>query len=80
MRDIELFAKRALEAAVKVGVPQGIGGVADAIEKPEFAVAVGLAKLAAEQGPVPTAASKKSKKLPKLPKAPNFLKKILAKF
>lgn len=48
MRDIELFAKKVLEAAVKVGVPSGLNGVSEAVQKPEFATAVGLAMLAAE--------------------------------
>ena len=47
MRDIDLFAKQILEAAIKIGVPKGAGGVADAVGKPEFATAVGLALLAA---------------------------------
>ena len=48
MRDIELFAKKVLEAAVKVGKPVGLSGVSEAVEKPEFATAVGLVMLAAE--------------------------------
>lgn len=48
MRDIDLFAKQVLEAAVKIGVPTGLGGVAEAVEKPEFATAVGLVMMAAE--------------------------------
>ena len=46
MRDIELFAKNALEASVKVGIPQGFGGISEAIAKPEYAVAAGLAQAA----------------------------------
>ena len=37
------FAKQALEASIKIGIPTGLGGVADAIEKPEYAAAIGLA-------------------------------------
>lgn len=81
MRDIELFAKNALEASVKIGVPQGLGGVSEAIAKPEFAVAAGLALLAAEESALDFAPNKKSaKKSLKLPKAPGFLKKIFSKF
>lgn len=80
MRDIELFAKKSLEAAVKIGKPQNLGGVAEAIEKPEFATAVGLAMFAAEEGPIAGAPSKKPAKLPKLPKTPGFLKKLFSKF
>ncbi len=60
MRDIEVFAKECLEAATRIGVPSGLGGVAEGIEKPEYAAAVGLTLYAAEfglAGPV-----KKSKK------------------
>ena len=42
MRDIEVFAKEALEMSVKIGTPKGLGGVASAIEKPEYAAAIGL--------------------------------------
>ena len=50
MRDIEVFAKQALEMSVKVGAPSGLGGVANAVEKPEYAVAVGLMLIAVEGG------------------------------
>ena len=80
MRDIDLFAKKCLEAAVKIGVPQGLGGVSEAIERPEFATAVGLALLAAEQNSLePSTGKKKSIKPPKI-KSPGFLKKLFSKF
>lgn len=78
MRDIDLFAKKCLDAAVKIGVPQSLGGVSESIEKPEYATAVGLALLAAEESAV-EAPIKKSKKSFKFAK-PNFLKKLFAKF
>lgn len=80
MRDLDLFVKKALEASAKIGAPTGLGGVSDAVEKPEFATAVGLAMLAAEEAGASEIAAKKSKKLPKLSKSPNFLKKIFSKF
>lgn len=80
MRDIDIFAKQALEAAVKVGVPQNLGGVSESIEKPEYAVAVGLALLAADQINLDAPVNKKSKKSSKLPKPSNFIKKIFSKF
>lgn len=80
MRDIELFAKKALEASVKIGLPQSLDGVAEAIQKPEFATAIGLAMIAAEENQYPLPEnkkiSKKSKSGPKL----GFLKKIFSKF
>lgn len=42
MRGIEVFAKQAFEASVKIGIPEGLSGVADSIKKPEYAVAIGL--------------------------------------
>lgn len=81
MRDIDVFAKKALEASVKIGTPQGLGGVSEAIEKPEFATAVGLAMIAAEdyQHEMPT--TKKSSKLPKIgSKGPGLFKRIFSKF
>lgn len=50
MRDVEVFAKECLEAATRVGLPSGLGGVAEGVEKPEYAAAVGLALYAAEFG------------------------------
>lgn len=84
MRDIDLFAKSALEASVKIGVPLGLGGVADAVTKPEYAAAVGLALLAAEESApaeLPRKSSKKPSKKPKSSKNPlSFIKKIFSKF
>ena len=80
MRDIDLFAKKSLEAAVKIGTPKGLGGVSDAIEKPEFATAVGLAMLAAEESQYTPVGGKKAKKGFKMPKTPGLLKKLFSKF
>lgn len=48
MKDIDVFAKQILEASVKIGAPRNLGGVANAVEKPEYAAAVGLMILASE--------------------------------
>lgn len=83
MRDIELFAKEVLEAAVKIGVPTGLNGVSEAIEKPEFATAVGLAMMAAEDGQYAMSPSKKGLKKAgkaKGSKQPGLFKKIFSKF
>lgn len=85
MRDIEIFAKKSLEAAVKIGIPKGLGGVAESIEKPEFATAIGLAMIAAEDSKyqIPTGKNpKKSKKSKKEPSSNplGFIKKIFSKF
>lgn len=80
MRDIDLFAKNALETAVRIGIPTGMGGVADAVAKPEFAAAVGLAMIAAEDGQNSVDLDKKSKKSTKDGKKFDFVKKFFAKF
>ena len=80
MRDIEIFAKDALEAAVKVGVPQGLGGVSEAVAKPEYAVAVGLALLAAEDSRYQSSNPKKSKKQSGSFGIPQLFKKVFNKF
>ena len=82
MRDIELFAKKALEASVKIGVPLDLAGVSEAVERPEFAVAVGLAIMAAEDRAYAINTTKKSaKKTPKSStKSTNIFKKLFSKF
>lgn len=81
MRDIELFAKKALEASVRIGIPQDLAGVSEAVERPEFAAAVGLAMMAAEDQTymvTPTKSKKKAKKPKK--EGPGLFKKIFSKF
>lgn len=80
MRDIDLFASKCLEAAVKIGAPSGLDGVSTAVEKPEFAVAVGLALIAAEESQYTQLQGKKPKKGTKKPSGGNFLKKLFSKF
>lgn len=78
MRDIDKFVRSTLGMSVKIGVPSGLTGVADAVEKPEFAAAVGLMLLSADgEGQV---AHKKSKKKTKKEKKGNFLKSFFKKF
>lgn len=80
MRDIDVFAKKCLEAAVKIGTPHGLDGVAEQIEKPEFAVSVGLALLAAEEIDYTPSQSKKSKKQKQKSGSGNIFKKLFSKF
>lgn len=74
MRAIEAFAKEVLEASVRVAAPKGFGGVADAIEKPEYAAAVGLAMMATLDGGQPT------RNVSKKAKGKGFLGKIFKSF
>ncbi len=81
LRDIDVFAKKALEASVKIGIPTGLGGVSEAIETPEYATAVGLALMAAEDYQHEMPVSKKSGKSFKLgSKGPGLFKRIFSKF
>ena len=77
LKGIADFAKSALEASIKIGTPDNLGGVADAIKKPEYAAAVGLALMSARDSSTPVTASKKSKK-PKAKKG--GLKSLFKKF
>jgi len=81
MRDIEVFAKQVLEMSVKVGVPKGLGGVSSAVEKAEYATAVGLMLLAAEGGSgKATGRTGKMKKKAKKKSGGGFFTGLLAKF
>lgn len=75
MRDIEVFAKEALEMSIRLGKPKNLGGVGTSVEKPEYSTAVGLMLIAAESDSRP-AQGKKSKQ----PSTGNFLKTLLKKF
>lgn len=50
LKGIVEYAKEALGLAVRVGKTSGYGGVADDIDKPQFATAIGLMLLDAETG------------------------------
>ena len=78
MRDIELFAKQALEASVKVGAPIKLEGVLDATKKPEFATAIGLVLGAVEEQRMVVRSS--TYKNSKNEKKEGFLKRFLDKF
>lgn len=82
MRDIEIYAKEVLEAAVRVGVPNGFNGVAEAVAKPEYAAAAGLALMAARvEGQRTTKKLSKYQKQKQLNKNKDgWLKNLLKKF
>lgn len=50
LKGIAEYAKQALGLAARVGTPTGYGGVADDIDKPQFAAAVGLMLIDSEMG------------------------------
>ncbi|MBQ6570800.1 cell division protein FtsA [Candidatus Saccharibacteria bacterium] len=77
LRDVEVFAKEVLEASVKIGIPDNLSGVAEAIKKPEYATAVGLMLLASE---APSRSAKAHKSSKKSDQSGNFLKRFFSKF
>ena len=73
------FAKKHLGVAARVGKAAGFGGVADDIDKPQFATAVGLMLIDAESVPVPKAGGKKQASGPALKGVGGLLKGFLGK-
>ena len=78
LKDITYFAREALEASIKIGKPKGLGGVADAIEVPEYSAAVGLAIMAARESGQQVRNTKAKKKASK--DKPGFFGRIFKKF
>lgn len=78
LKDISVYAREALEASIKIGTPKGLGGVADAISKPEYAAAVGLAMMAAKDGSGQM--RRVNKKVKKSEKKSGFLAGFFKKF
>lgn len=77
IRDLDKFVRETLNMSVKIGVPMLLNGVGEAIQKPEYAAAVGLMLKSAEGGQMQKGKTgKKGKKA----KEPGMLKKILSKF
>ena len=62
MKDIVIYAKSVLEAAVKIGVPKDLGGVSEAVSRPEYAATVGLMLMSAEGAAEAAGARAKAKK------------------
>ncbi len=82
LRDLPVYAREALEASVKIGVPAAtgeLGGVADGIKRPEFAVAVGLALIGATENHPVQDQAQSAKKTPKKAKKPGFFRQIFSK-
>ena len=73
MRDIDVFAKSALEMSIRLGKPKNLGGVGASVEKPEYSAAVGLMLLATETDSRPTSGKKAKKE-------GGFLKNLFKKF
>lgn len=74
MKGIAEYAKHQLGVAARVGKPHGFGGVADEIDKPHFAAAVGLMLVDAETTTGRPHGASGSKK------TGGFIKSLLSKF
>ena len=80
LKGIAEFAKKHLGVAARVGKATGFGGVADDIDKPQYATAVGLMLIDAESaGPAKAGKGKKVAQGDTLKQAGGFLKNIFGK-
>lgn len=84
MRDIDKFVRMTLGMSVKIGVPAGLSGLVEKIQKPEFAAAVGLMLTSSENEGRVVATKKTRKKTgpgkKSVDKGPGVLKKFFGKF
>jgi cell division protein FtsA len=77
LKGIADYAKESLGLAARVGKPTGYGGVADDIEKPQFATAIGLMLIDAERVAVGVPNKKSTASLKS---AGGFVSKLFARF
>jgi len=77
LKNIVEYAKDYLGLAARIGKPTGYGGVADDIEKPSFATAVGLMLIDAERA---SHAHPNKKSGVKIKSATGFVSKLFARF
>jgi len=80
IKGIAEYAKERLELAARVGKSKGYGGVAEHIEEPQFAAAVGLMLLDAQDNQRPQHASKHASGKDVIKNASGKLSKFLDKF
>ena len=82
IKHITEYAKEQLGLAVRVGKASGFGGVADNIDKPEFAAAVGLMLIDSEGASQAVGGGKSHQKSGKqaAQKATGMLKNIFGRF
>jgi cell division protein FtsA len=79
IKSISEYAKERLGLAVKIGKATGFGGVADHIEEPQFATAVGLMLLDGE-GSAPRQTNKRADNKAALKKASGIVSSFLSRF
>lgn len=81
MRDIDKFVRMTLGMSVKIGAPAGLSGLVEKVQKPEFAAAVGLMLMSAEnEGKVAPKKSRKKAGKKSAEKGPGMLRKFFGKF
>lgn len=80
MKGIAEYAKEKLGLAARVGKSSGYGGVAENIEEPEFATAVGLMLLDAQGGPNARQPSSAYSSKAAIKNASGFISKLISKF
>lgn len=80
LKSIAEYAKSKLGLAARVGVASGFGGVADGIDKPEFATAAGLMLLDSEGGGVAPSSHKTGSAKDTLKSAQGFVSKLFRRF
>lgn len=73
MKDISVFARSAMETAVKIGVPNGIAGMTAEMKRPDFATVVGMTLIAMDE------MDYQSKRQPAKKERGGFLKKLWGK-
>lgn len=78
LKDIVSYAKEALGLAARIGKPSGYGGVADGVDKPQFATAVGLMLIDSESSS--GAISHKKKPGKTFASAGGFISRFMARF
>lgn len=79
LKNIAEYAKQTLGLAARLGKPTGYGGVADDIEKPSFAAAIGLMLIDAERAAV-NGKSHHKKAGVSMKDAQGFVAKLFARF
>lgn len=80
LKDIVSYAKEALGLAARIGKTSGYGGVADNIEKPQFATAVGLMLIDSEGTDIVTQTRKKKSGSSTLSNATGVISRFMARF
>ena len=78
LKHIVEYAKQTLGLAARIGKPTGYGGVADDIEKPTFATAIGLMLIDADR--IARDGTQRKKSGPNLKNATGTLSKLFARF